>query len=94
MSDFRIESREERRERYMRLARAAIKAASKSPLPGAKEIYVKLAQAWVAMADEDDRRVDASCDRANTAGFGSEARWLKRQIKWDALASPHKGSGW
>jgi hypothetical protein len=55
MSDFRIESSEERRARYVRLARAATDAAAKSPLPGAKEMYVKLAQAWVAMADENDR---------------------------------------
>jgi len=60
MSDFRIESQEERRERYMRLARAASDAASKSPLPGAKEMYVNLAQAWVAMADDDDRPTDAT----------------------------------
>ena len=54
MSDFRIESSEERRARYVRLARAATEAAAKSPLPGAKEMYVKLAQAWVAMADEHE----------------------------------------
>jgi hypothetical protein len=52
MSDFRIESSEDRRARYVRLARAASEAAAKSPLAGAKEMYVKLAQAWVAMADE------------------------------------------
>jgi len=44
----------------MRLARAASDAASKSPLPGAKEMYVNLAQAWVAMADDDDRPTDAT----------------------------------
>ena len=60
MSDFRIESPEERRARYVRLARAATEAAAKSPLPGAKEMYVKLAQAWVAMADENDRAPDGS----------------------------------
>ena len=47
MSDFRIESSEDRRARYMRLARAASEAAAKTPLPGAKEMYVRLAQAWV-----------------------------------------------
>ena len=55
MSDFGVETPEERRARYVRLARAATYAAAKSPLPGAKEMYVKLAQAWVAMADESDR---------------------------------------
>ena len=55
MSDFGVETPEERRARYVRLARAATDAAAKSPLPGAKEMYVKLAQAWVAMADENDR---------------------------------------
>lgn len=54
MSDFGIETPEERRARYVRLARAATEAAAKSPLPGAKEMYVKLAQAWVAMAGEND----------------------------------------
>jgi hypothetical protein len=62
MSDFRIESSEERRGRYMRLARAASEAAAKSPLPAAKEMYVKLAQAWVSMADGDDRYPDTSYD--------------------------------
>ena len=60
MSDFRIESSEDRRDRYMRLARAATEAAAKSPLPGAKEMYVRLAQAWVAMADESDLDRDRS----------------------------------
>lgn len=55
MSDFGIETPDERRARYVRLARAAMEAAAKSPLPGAKEMYVKLAQAWVAMADANDR---------------------------------------
>lgn len=58
MVDFRIESPEERRARYVRLARAATEAAAKSPLPVAKQMYVKLAQAWVAMADENDRGSD------------------------------------
>jgi hypothetical protein len=60
MSDFRIESSEDRRDRYMRLARAASEAAAKSPLPGAKEMYVKLAQAWIAMAQESDHSRDLS----------------------------------
>jgi formiminotetrahydrofolate cyclodeaminase len=62
MSDFGIETPEERRARYVRLARAASEAAAKSPLPGAKEMYVKLAQAWVAMADENDRAPAVSYD--------------------------------
>jgi hypothetical protein len=62
MSDFGIETSEERRARYVRLARAATDAAAKSPLPGAKEMYVKLAQAWVAMADETDPGPDVSYD--------------------------------
>ena len=44
----------------MRLARAATEAAAKSPLPGAKEMYIRLAQAWVAMADESDQDRDRS----------------------------------
>ena len=67
MSDFRIESSEERRARYVRLARAATEAAAKSPLPGAKEMYVKLAQAWVAMADEHDPGPDICSDDAPVA---------------------------
>ena len=66
MSDFGIETPEERRARYVRLARAATEAAAKSPLPGAKEMYVKLAQAWVAMADENDRAPQASYDETAT----------------------------
>jgi hypothetical protein len=42
------------------LARAATETAAKTPLPGAKEMYVKLAQAWVAMADEHDSGSDIS----------------------------------
>jgi len=53
MSDFGIESREERRCRYLRLARAATEAAAKTPLPGAKGMYVRLAEAWLALADEN-----------------------------------------
>ena len=62
MSDLGIETPDERRARYVRLARAATDAAAKSPLPGAKEMYVKLAQAWVAMADENDRGRGVSYD--------------------------------
>lgn len=54
MTDFGIETPEERRARYLRLARAATETAAKTPLPAAKEMYVKLAQAWVAMAEEHD----------------------------------------
>jgi hypothetical protein len=52
MGDFGTESPEERRARYLRLARAATDTAAKTPLPAAKEMYVRLAQAWVAMAEE------------------------------------------
>ena len=62
MSDFGIETPEERRARYVRLARAATEAAAKSPLPGAKEMYVKLAQGWVAMAGENDGAPTVSHD--------------------------------
>ena len=70
MSEFGVETPEERRARYVRLARAATEAAAKSPLPGAKEMYVKLAQAWVAMADKNDGTTDppeASGDALNIA---------------------------
>ena len=52
MSDFGIESREERRRRYLRLARAATEAAAKTPLPAAKGMYVRLAKGWAALAGE------------------------------------------
>jgi hypothetical protein len=58
MSDFRIESPEERHARYVRLARAATEAAARSSLPVAKAMYVKLAQAWVVLADENDENTD------------------------------------
>ena len=60
MSDFGIETPGERRARYMRLARAATEAAEKSPMPSAKEMYVKLAQAWVAMADDNNGQPNIS----------------------------------
>lgn len=60
MSELGIETPEERRARYLRLARAATETAAKTPLPGAKEMYVKLAQAWVAMADEHDQGPNVS----------------------------------
>ena len=60
MSDFGVETLEERRARYLRLARAATDTAAKTPLPAAKEMYVKLAQAWVAMAEEDDSGLNIS----------------------------------
>ena len=53
----------------MRLARAATEAAAKSPLPGAKEMYVRLAQAWVAMADESDLDRDLSYGGDLTKGW-------------------------
>jgi len=52
MGDLGVETPEERRARYLRLARAATDMAAKTPLPAAKEMYVNLAQAWVAMADD------------------------------------------
>ena len=52
MGDFGVETPEERRARYLRLARAATDTAAKTPLPGAKEMYANLAQTWVAMADD------------------------------------------
>jgi hypothetical protein len=60
MSDFGIETPDERRARYLRLARAATETAAKTPLPAAKEMYFKLAQAWVAMAVEHDPEVNIS----------------------------------
>jgi hypothetical protein len=60
MGDFGVETPEERRARYLRLARAATDTAAKTPLPAAKEMYVKLAQAWVAMADEHDPGLNIS----------------------------------
>jgi len=60
MRDFGVETPEERRARYLRLARAATDTAAKTPLPAAKEMYVKLAQAWVAMAEEHDLGLNIS----------------------------------
>jgi hypothetical protein len=60
MSSCGVETPDERRARYLRLARAASETASKTPLPGAKEMYVRLAQAWVAMADENDHSPNIS----------------------------------
>jgi hypothetical protein len=42
------------------LARAATETAAKTPLPAAKEMYVTLAQAWLAMADEHDSGLNVS----------------------------------
>jgi formiminotetrahydrofolate cyclodeaminase len=64
MSDFGIETSEERRARYLRLARAATETAAKTPLPAAKEMYVKLAQAWLAMADEHNPGLNVSYESA------------------------------
>ena len=58
MSDFGVETPEERRRRYLRLARAATDTAAKTPLHGAKEMYLKLAEAWLAMADEHEQATD------------------------------------
>ena len=52
MSDFRIESPEERRRRYLKLARAATEAAAKTPLPGPTGMYIGLAEARMALAEE------------------------------------------
>ena len=48
-----VESPEERRERYLRLAKAAADTAAKTPLPEVRELYLNLAQSWSAMADEE-----------------------------------------
>ena len=74
MSESAIEGPEERRARYLRLARAAMEAAAKSPLPGAKEMYVKLAQAWVAMADEHDQGFSISADDTRPVDLASDRR--------------------
>ena len=60
MDDFGIETSEERRTRYLRLARVATETAAKTPLPTAKEMYVKLAQTWLAIADEHDPGLNIS----------------------------------
>lgn len=67
MSDFAVETPQERRARYLRLARAATETAAKTPLPAAKEMYVKLAQAWIAMADEPDSGLTISYDSSAEA---------------------------
>ena len=85
MSDFRIESSEDRRDRYMRLARAASEAAAKSPLPGAKEMYVRLAQAWVAMADESDHDRDRSYDDHLTQGRNSVSNSSALNVKLNGI---------
>jgi hypothetical protein len=66
MSSFGVETPEERRRRYLRLARAATETAAKTPLHGAKEMYLKLADAWLAMADEHQR--DESISYTDDAG--------------------------
>jgi formiminotetrahydrofolate cyclodeaminase len=57
MNEFKIETPEERRERYLRLARAAADAAAKIPTPAAREMYLQLARSWAAVADEHDATV-------------------------------------
>jgi len=54
MSQFEVETPEERRNRYLRLARAAASAAEKTPTPGAKDMYFKLARSWAAMPEEHE----------------------------------------
>ena len=49
-----VETPEERRQRYLRLARAAADTAAKTPLIEVRELYLNLAQSWAAMAEEDD----------------------------------------
>jgi len=48
-----VETQEERRQRYLRLARAAADTAAKTPLREVRELYLDLAQSWTAMADEE-----------------------------------------
>lgn len=52
MSEYGIESPEERRDRYIRLARAAADAAEKTPTDEARAMYLKLAVSWAEMAEE------------------------------------------
>ena len=54
MSDVKIETAGERRERYLRLAKAAAEAAAKTPLTAPREIYLKLAHAWASMAEQSE----------------------------------------
>ena len=48
-----VETPEERRQRYFRLARAAANTAAKTPLADVRGLYLNLAQSWTAMADEE-----------------------------------------
>jgi len=49
-----VETPDERRKRYLRLAKAAADTAAKTPLPEVRELYLNLAQSWTTMADEDE----------------------------------------
>jgi hypothetical protein len=60
MSDFKIETPDERRERYLRLAKAAADAAAKTPMAAPREIYLKLAHSWAAMAENHEQIEEAS----------------------------------
>ena len=55
MSDLKIETTEERRERYLRLAKAAAEAAAKTPMPAPREVYLKLAHSWAIMAEHHEQ---------------------------------------
>jgi len=54
MSMSEVETPDERRKRYLRLAKAAADTAAKTPLPEVRELYLNLAQSWTTMADEDE----------------------------------------
>jgi hypothetical protein len=58
MSEFPIETVEQRRERYLRLSRAAADMAAKTPLPGPREMYLKLAHSWATMAEEETAAIE------------------------------------
>jgi hypothetical protein len=52
MTECRVETPEERRERYLRLARAAADAAQKTPLPEERAAYLKFAISWSELAED------------------------------------------
>jgi hypothetical protein len=54
MSMSYVETPDERRKRYLRLAKAAADTAAKTPLPEVRELYLNLAQSWTTMADQDE----------------------------------------
>jgi len=51
MTEYKVETPEERRDRYFRLARAAAEAAEKTPTPEARAMYLELAVSWSEMAE-------------------------------------------